>query len=260
MKCLLPLAVIAFLPVTHALAQSDATKSAKLAGHGAAPQHALPSLSEATLALSPAEALPKIEKLQHTLAQEPNNKDCRLQLALALESLGLFWDQKHDYLKSSRYYQGAARVFDLPGEKGWKKRSELDAKRAASSYKEHIEHLRSLKIEGFVFTSFDWHGYKNLDRKAAADYQAAVGQPIRINWSLAKRLQRLELREDQKKLLKIGFDVHRDGTVSDIKVVTPCGNPKIEEAAMQAIKDVGKVTPLLPALGNVVHFESQFMK
>jgi len=258
MKRLLTLTIVVLLTGAQALAQSNSNE----AHPGSSVDLSLPAPPSLVNRDNLPDAQLEIRALQAVMVKDPDNKDCRLKLAQALESVAVCMERNHDYLGASRCYARASQALDYPKEKSWKKRADDDATKAASSHKLGLDYAKSLKLVGWVYTSFNWHDFKNLDVKAGSDYMTAVGLPIRRNWSVAKRILRVHFPEGQspKPMLVVSFNVHRDGTVTDIKLAKSCGHTEIDAIAMKAVKDVGKAPPLLPALGNVVPFQSQFIK
>jgi TonB family protein len=258
MKCFLTLTIVFLLAGAQALAQTDSKNVQAASASDRRPLASPARLTPGNLA----DVQSKVRSLYAALARDKNNQDCRLELAQDLESLALYAERNRDYLNAWRYYEGAAQVLDYPGDGSQKKRAAKDAEKAESNHKLRLDYIKNLKLVGWVYTTFNWHDYKNLETKQGADYQSAVGLPIRRNWSFAERMLHLRLPHvaSPKPMLIVSFNVHRNGTLSDIKVAKSCGQPKIDEIAMQAVKDVGKAPPLLPAMGDVVPFQAQFIK
>jgi TonB family protein len=256
MKCLLTLITVSFLTGLQALAQADSTK-APLDLPGKAGPSATPRRQPRIDLVA---ARWHLRELNAALAKDPDNRACRLELAQALESLAALFEERRDYLNAWRYYDSAAKVLDHAREKSWKKRADDDAHKAASNRKRGLDYIDKKKDNGWVYTTFDWRDYKSIDRNVCAEYMKQVGLPVLRDWSISKKLYQLSIPAGFSPRLVVSFNVHRDGTMSDIKLAKSCGSKSVDAFALRAVQDAGKVPPLLPAMGDVVPFESQFVK
>lgn len=202
----------------------------------------------------------KIREMTSQLAKEPDNKECRLRLAQGLETLAQYSLDQEDFLNAWRYFEGAAHVLNYPKEKGLKKRADEDAEKAAQCHQARVDFLSKMKIKGWVYVTFNWHKINDLDPKAANEYIQQIGLPVRKNWSVAKRLHNVQLGEFTGPHIIVSFNIHRDGSISDIKLTKSCGRPAIDELALQCVKKVTKEPPLLPVMGQVLPCEAQFAR
>jgi TonB family protein len=263
MKCLFTLTIVCVLAGAQALAQTGSNKN-QAASSG---DKSLPEIPSRVTRANMLDVQLKVQKLWVVFGKDPDCRECRLKLAQGMEGLGLFAEGNRDYVNAWRYYEGAAVAANYPREKTWKKRADQDSQNAARCHKLRLDYIKDLKLIGWVYTSFNWHNYKGLDPKAATTYMTEVGLPIRRNWSYARRTMGFRLPEGPEgpegpdgPVLVVSFNVHRNGTVSNIKLVKSCGTPKLDAVAMRAIAEVGKMPELLPGMGEVVSFQSQFVK
>lgn len=256
MKFQLTAAIVSYLACTQAFAQSPGggslagsadQKSEDRAGSKSAPR------------FEAGKAEWRIRELNAMVENHPGQKEYRLRLVDALETLGKFYETR-DTMKATRYYEAAAHTLNNPPEKDWKKRADQDSKKADHYRQIRMTYLRGLETKGFTFTSFNWRKIKGLDPKDASDYTGKVNQPIRSNWSVARRITEFSLEEVSKPAIIVNFNIHKDGSISDIKVTKSCGRPKIDQIALEAVQKVSKMPPLLPAMGEVIPVETQFIK
>ncbi len=79
---------------------------------------------------------------------------------------------------------------------------------------------------------------------AIADFRAALQQGIERN----KRYPQRERRRRHEGRSVIAFTLHRNGSISDIRIVTSSGYPRLDRAAMAAVKKIDGEFPIPPAL------------
>jgi|GEM_PF-5457897 len=211
--------------------------------------------------ISVVEAEWKIRRLQTTLHNEPHNEKARMVLVQTFESLALYHEQRRNALDSWRYYKAAAEVLaQSESADKFKKRIEADRARGEVNHKLRSQYLRERKRSGFVYTSFQWLNFPKLDRSDALAFTSIVTNLVRNSWSDAQTNSHITNGAQFNKILVVSFNLHRNGKLTDLKVDQSSGSPLIDAAAMQSIRDVGEMPKLLPAMGEVVHFQSQFTK
>ncbi|MBS2005695.1 MAG: TonB family protein [Cyanobacteria bacterium SZAS TMP-1] len=202
-----------------------------------------------------------VRRLQQALHADPTNEKVRISLVQTLEALAAYHEKKRNSLDAWRYYEAAARELGLSAErKKWKKRIEYDENRAGFNHQLRADFLHKQKRVGFVYTTFQWLDYPKLDRKDALAYTAKVNTMVRDAWSDYQKNSRIIGGGGLPRMLVVGFNLHRDGRISNLKVESSCGFPAVDAAAVRCIRDVGRMPPLLPAMGESVPFQSQFTK
>jgi len=203
----------------------------------------------------------KVRRLQEALRLDPKNEKTRMTLVQTFESLAAYHEQKLNSLDAWRYYGAAARVLTESGDaEKLKKRIAYDQSRAEKNHQLRLQYLRRRKRVGFVYTSFQWLDYPKLDRTDALAYTAKVSNAIRNAWSDAEQNRHITDGGRLPKPLIVSFDVHRSGKMSGLKIDSSCGLSLVDQAAVKAVSEAGPMPALLPAMGDVVHFQSQFVK
>lgn len=213
----------------------------------------------------------KIKSLEKTVAKDTANKDNRLALADYLESLGAECEKKDDWAGVWRFYQRAAAVLRDPTVADWEKRAADDTAKAAifrqkqtdkrvAEEEAKIVARRAREMPPIVAPNLDWHGNSEADSFAENRYREEVWKRVQNAWvNSAARKKVLDTSNFQKPVI-ISFDVHSDGEVSDIKITSSSGDRRIDLAALKVVEELGKVDPLLPGMGSLVRFHTEFGK
>lgn len=213
----------------------------------------------------------KIKDLEKTVAKEPGNRTNRLALIDFLESLAADCDKKNDPSGAWRYYQRAAAALRDPKEDSWEARAADDTTKAAAfrvkateaTYREEEARAvarRSREMPAIMAPSFDWRSRKDRDLFSENRYREDVWKKVQTAW-LNSELRRAIVGTDSFKTpAVVSFDVHTDGEVSDIKIITSSGDRRIDLAALKVVEDLGKMEPLLPGMGSLVRFQTEFGK
>jgi len=211
----------------------------------------------------------KIKALEKTVAKE-SSKANRSALADFLESLASDSEKKNDWSGAWRYYQRAAAVLRDPAEQDWARRADEDTEKAdvyrvkQTDRRLQEEEAKSIarrakEMPAIVVPDLDWK-VKEADRFAENRYREEVWKRIRAAWTSSEARRSIVDKADFKQPAVISFDVHTDGDVSDITITGTSGDRRIDLAALKTVEDLGKMEPLLPGMGTLVRFQTEFGK
>ena len=213
----------------------------------------------------------KIKNLEKSVAWEPANKQNRLALVDFLESLASDSEKKDDWAGAWRYYQRAAAVLRDPAEPDWEARAVADSAKAAdyrvkqNDKRVREEEARALArrvrdMPSIVAPSLDFNTKKQADDFAENRYREVVWKKVQSAWINSSARQDVKDTSTFTKPAIVSFDVHSDGEVSDIKITGTSGDRRIDLAAQKVVEDLGKMAPLLPGMGSLVRFQTEFGK
>jgi outer membrane biosynthesis protein TonB len=217
----------------------------------------------------------KIKALEKTVAKEPTNKENRLVLVDFLESLAADGEKKGDWAGAWRDYQRAAAVLRDPVVEDWEKRAAEDTAKAAGYRQKQTDKRvaeeeakamvrRAREMPAIVAPSFDWNANKATnplaDPLAENSYRESVLKRVQSAWANSAMRKQVTDISGFKRPAIISFDVHDNGEVSDIKITTTSGDRRIDLAAQKVVEDLGKLEPLIPSMGPLVRFHTEFGK
>jgi TonB family protein len=258
------LSAICFLPAT---AQTPPTDD----GSKAADQTLDPAALKKKLRDEEQAREDKIKGMEKKVAWEPTNKDNRLALVDYLESLAQESEKKDDWPGAWRFYQRAAAALRDPKVDEWEKRAEGDSAKAALFRHKQTDRVvaeeearalaRRMRDAAIVAPSSDWHAKKDVEDSFAENrYRESVFKRVQNAWVNSSLRKAVTDTKNFVKPAEISFDVHSDGEVSDIKITSSSGDRRIDLAALKVVEDLGRVDPLLPGMGQLVRFHTEFGK
>ncbi len=213
----------------------------------------------------------KIKELEKAIARDSANKDNRLALADYLEQLAAESEKKDDWAGAWRFYQRTAAVLRDPPVDDWEKRAADDLAKAATYRQKQTDKRvaeeeakmvarRAHDMPPIVAPSLDWKAKKEADIFAENRYREEVWKRVQSAWVNSPARKNVKDMSNFHRPVIISFDVHSDGEVSDIKITASSGDRRIDLAALQVVEDLVKIEPLLPGMGPLVRFHTEFGK
>jgi len=212
----------------------------------------------------------KIHDMEKTVAKD-STKENRLALVDYLESLGAKSEKDNDWPGVWRYYQRAAMVLRDPKESDWEARAAADDDKSSTYrlketdrfYREQVlkELAKQLRNGGGISVpSLNLPQKSDMAPLKESRYREVLWKRLHSDWTNSKARSSISDQGGFKKPVTIAFDVHSDGEISDITLVGSSGDIRIDQAAMKVLEDVGKLEPLEPGMGSIVHFQIDFPK
>lgn len=237
---------------------------------------ALPALGQSALVLKKHIEIDDKAKDEKIKAQEKvvrysEKKEDRLTLADLLESSADDCARAEDLAGAWRYYQRAAAVLRDPREESWETRAAEDTTKAASfreketEQRYRIEEARAIRrraamVPAIEAPSINWQEQKEQDNFAENRYREEVWKLVQTAWRESEARKAVTDTSNFKKPAIISFDVHSEGNVTDIKIVSSSGDPQIDLAAFKVVQSLGKMQPLVRGMGSLVRFQTEFGK
>jgi len=210
-------------------------------------------------------------KAQEKVVRFSEKKEDRQTLADLLESSADDCSKADDLAGAWRYYQRAAAVLRDPKEDAWESRAAEDTTKAASFRERETEQRykieearaiarRAAMVPAIEVPSINWQSQKEPDNFAENRYREVVWKRVQTAWRDSQIRKAVTDTSNFKKPAIISFDVHAEGNITDIKIVNSSGDPQIDLAAFKVVQDLGKMEPLVPGMGPLVRFQTEFGK
>ncbi|MBS2009727.1 MAG: TonB family protein [Cyanobacteria bacterium SZAS TMP-1] len=212
----------------------------------------------------------KIKAQEKIVARDTANKQNRLDLANLLEAAAADCEKSGDTAGVWRYYQRAAAVLRDPREEAWEARAAADTSKAATfravetEQRYRIEEARAIAKRALAVPletpSLNLQVQQEQDKFAENLYREDVWKRTQSAWLASELRKEVTDTSRFKKPVIISFDVHTEGNITDITIISSSGDERIDLAALKVVRDLGKLQPLLPGMGSLVRFQTEFGK
>jgi TonB family protein len=202
----------------------------------------------------------KICKLQTTVLDHPSDLVSRKLLVQYLTILAEYSEKRGDNLTAWRYYEGAAKALRESKDKAMLAQVATVSEKAERNHNLRKQHLKNLKRLGFVLVKFDWAQCKFQDRTVVAAYLTSLTEKLRDAWSDTEHRLGLLTSAELARSIRVNFSLRRDGVVSDIKLISGCGNKSLDQGALETIESLAKQPALPTAAGNNLILQAEFSK